>query len=212
MAVFVSVHVLLARPPLRARLVGVLGGPIYLIAYSAVSVVLLTWVVRALLHAPRMFLWGTPSWAYPFAICGSLLAFCLLGVGAALPNPLSVSLRSPTVYDPKRPGPLGWIRHPLLWGFSAWGVAHVPANGDWPSLILFLGAAVFGVVGAAAVERRRRRQLGADTWAHLTPGRGHWNQPATLGLACAVALWLLTALWGHQTLFSVDPLATLGIP
>lgn len=209
MAAFVFVHILMARPAVKVRCVEVVGRPAYLVIYSAVSVALLSWVVVALSQAPRTTLWVTPAWAYPFAIVTSFGAFCSIGVGATTPAPCSVNLRPQEGYDPDRPGVVGWLRHPLLWGLSAWGFAHVPANGDWPSLVLFLGAGVFGILGAGAVERRRRRQLGRAAWARLSPGRGHLDGRAVAGILLGSVLWLAMLLWGHQAAFAVDPLITL---
>ena len=123
------------------------------------------------------------------------------------PIPLSVAFRK-AGFDPDRPGTIGWVRHPLIWGLTLWGLAHIPANGDWPSLVLFAGSAAFGALGVFAVERRLKRRLGDGEWRRLTAGRGHVDRSSLMGAARGLGLWLLL-LALHPVLFNADPLAAL---
>ena len=205
MGVFVLSHVVLARSRLKPMLIARLGEPAYLAAYSTLSVALLGWVIWSVLTAERVFLWATPGWAYAFALAVSAASFVLIGIGALAPNPLSVAFRR-SPFDPDRPGVVGWVRHPLIWGLTLWGVAHIPANGDWPSLVLFAGSAAFGAAGALAVERRLKRQLGPGEWRRLTAGQGHIDRRSLLGAAFGLALWIVFLLL-HPILFYADPLA-----
>ena len=207
LVVFVVAHVLMARPMLKAGLIARVGERAYLVVYSIVSLVLFAWVLGALLRAPREVLWPTPSWAYGFAPGVSLASFVLIGIGVATPNPFSVSVRR-AAYDRGRPGVVGWIRHPILIGLGGWGLAHLPANGDWPSLVLFVGASAFAFIGVFTVGQRKRRRLGSEAFAHLEPAAGHWDRRATIGTAFGVAAWA-AFLWLHPMLFGVDPLSAL---
>jgi uncharacterized membrane protein len=202
---FVGSHVLVARTGLKGAIEARIGRAGYLFAYSALSLALLGWIVVALLRAERKSLWATPEWAHAFALVATALAFALLGAGAVTPNPLSAAfVRAP--YDPARPGLVGWTRHPIIWGFGLWGAAHAPANGEWPALALFAGSALFAVVGAAAVTRRLRRSMDAESWRRLQPGPGHPTARAALGAAAGLGAWA-AFLWLHPHLFGVDPLA-----
>ncbi len=203
MAVFLLSHVAIARTRIRPVLIERLGRRGYLTAYSILSVALLAWVIVALLESPRVWLWPTPGWAYPFALVVSAAAFALIGIGAVVRNPLSVAFRSKG-FDPERPGIVGWIRHPLIWGLGLWGFAHVPANGDWPSLLLFAGSALFALIGARAVDRRKKRHFGVLEWGRLTAGAGSLDPTALLGGGLGLALWAV-ALVLHPALFGVDP-------
>ncbi len=203
MAVFLLSHVAIARTRIRPVLIERLGRRGYLTAYSILSIALLAWVIVALLDSPRVWLWATPGWAYPFALVVSAAAFTLIGIGAVVRNPLSVAFRTKG-FDPERPGIVGWIRHPLIWGLGLWGFAHVPANGDWPSLLLFAGSALFALLGTRAVDRRKKRQLGVLEWSRLTSGAGTLDRPALLGAGLGLALWAV-ALVLHPVLFGVDP-------
>ena len=207
MGVFVLSHVVIARTRLKPALIERLGERAYLFTYSALSLVLLGWVIWALVTAERILLWPTPLWSYAFAAITSLVGFVLIGVGALSPNPFSVAFRK-SGFDPQRPGAIGWMRHPMVWGLALWGLAHVPANGDWPSLVLFAGSFVFGVTGVSVINRRLQRRYPPDDWQRMTAGRGHVDRNALLGVATGLALWAgLLAL--HPHLFGANPLAML---
>ena len=205
MGVFVLSHVMIVRTGVKPALIARFGERIYLASYSALSLALLAWVIRAVSTAERTHVWSTPDWAFGFAVVVSAAGFLLIGVGALVPNPLSVSFRK-AGFDPKRPGAIGWLRHPLIWGLTLWGLAHVPANGDWPSLVLFAGSAAFGLIGLFAVERRLKRRLGPEEWQRLAAGRGHLDRRSLLGAAVGLVLWLALLVL-HPYLFGVDPLA-----
>lgn len=206
-AVIVGSHVAIARTGLKPRLSRWLGAGGYLAAHSLLSLALLGWVIAALLRTPRVVLWETPPWAHGFALALVAAAFALLGAGAATPNALSISFRKG--FDPAKPGLIHWVRHPIIWAFGLWGLAHMPANGDAAALALFGGTALFSLIGALAVERRLRKQMGEAAWAAAAPrSETPARLPAgailggLLGLAAFIVLLRL-----HPILFGVDPLA-----
>ncbi len=206
MLAFLVSHVVIARSGLKPALVARLGERGYLVAYSLLSLALLAWVILAVLQAEPLVLWQlAPALTLPVALLGTLAAFVLLGAGSLSPNPLSVSFRKQG-FEPDRPGLIGWLRHPIIWGLSLWGLAHLPANGDWPSLVLFAGSAVFGLIGTWTTERRIQKRLGLDTWQALTRGKGSLDRRAILGGMLGVATWALMLVL-HPWLFRVDPWA-----
>ncbi len=203
MAVFVSTHVVVGRSRIRPALVRRLGEQAYLTIYSVVSLLLLAWVIWALLAADRVMLWSAPAWSYDFATVVAFAGFILIGIGSVVPNPNSVAFCK-TGFDPDRPGVVGWVRHPLILGLALWGLAHVPANGDWPSVILFGGTALFGVIGVVSFERRLKREIGEEEWSRQTSGRGHLDRRAVFGAAFGVVLWVAFIVL-HPVLFGVNP-------
>jgi uncharacterized membrane protein len=156
---FVAAHVLPARMGLRDRGVALWGERAYLAVYALLSVALLAWLISAAPRAPVIPLWSAGPAGYHFALTLMLPACVLLAGGAASPNPLSINF-GVSGYDPSRPGLVGVTRHPLLWGFFLWAVAHLIPNGDLVSLILFGGFALFALLGMVIIDRRKRRQLG----------------------------------------------------
>ncbi|QBX34740.1 hypothetical protein E4L95_05195 [Paracoccus liaowanqingii] len=46
-----------------------------------------------------------------------------------------------------------FTRHPQLWGFSLWAVAHLLVNGDVPSFVLFGGLLVWALLEMVLINR-----------------------------------------------------------
>lgn len=205
MALFVGSHVLIARTGVKAWTTAQVGRRAYLTLYSLLSIGMMAWVVIAILRAERITLWDTPAWAYPFAIFVTAIGFALIGAGAATPNPISVAFRGGTL-DPERPSIVGVFRHPIVWGLGLWGLAHIPSNGDWPSLFLFAGSALFAAIGTVALDRRYKRQLGVETWLTFAKTRPGIRRSELIGGLALLVLWL-GLLMAHPWLFNADPLA-----
>jgi uncharacterized membrane protein len=216
-AAFFASHIIPARPAVRRVLHARLGAAAYAALYSLVSLAILGWLIEAARNAPRVQLWDFELWqlwapnlVMPF-VC-LLVAFGLLA-----PNPFSIAGRGS--FDPARPGIAGIMRHPLLLAISLWAAAHMVPNGDLAHAILFGLLAVFGVVGMAALDRRRRREWGEAVWAErsaktslfpfsaLLSGRLRLSElaPNPVRLAAALALYL-SLLAMHPALIGVSPL------
>jgi len=63
-----------------------------------------------------------------------------------------------------------FVRHPQLTGVAVWGVAHLFANGDLRSLVLFGGLALWAVIEIASLNQRD----------------GAWEKPEPLPLAAEI--------------------------
>lgn len=217
LALFLASHAIPARPALKARIVGAIGRPAYLVSFNAVSILLLVWLIVAAGRAPYVALWDQQVWqrwvanvAMPFAI--------LLGVfGIGTVNPLSFGGRKEG-FDPDHPGIAGLARHPLLWAFLLWASVHLLANGDLAHVVLFGGFALLALIGMGAIDARNRRLLGQATWARLAARTsqvplaallsGRWrpqNGPTLWRVAVAAAIWP-TLLWLHPLVIGVSPL------
>jgi uncharacterized membrane protein len=207
--VFLASHSLPTRPAVRRRLVGAVGERAFQAVYSLASLALLAWLISAAQRAPYIGLWPPALWQWHVTLAVMPVAFVLIAVGLAVPNPLSVSLRrAPADWAPS--GLLRVVRHPLLWGLALWGAAHALPNGDLALVVLFGGLAVFSLAGIPVVERRRRRELGAARYAELAAARPGYRDLAAQGLAAALGLALFAGLLAlHPWLFGVDPLAPL---
>lgn len=214
---FLLSHALPARPALRRRLAGALSERGYLVLYSLLSVAALAWLVVAAGRAPYLALWSAAPWQWWVPNLAMPLACLLVAFGTATPNPLSFGGRT-AGFDPERPGVAGLARHPLLWAIALWAGMHAVPNGDLAHVLLFGGFAGFALLGMRAVDRRRRRQIGAEAWTRLArrtsfwPGAalvsGRWR-PATLpspGRLVAAALLWLALLVLHGPIIGVTPL------
>jgi uncharacterized membrane protein len=217
-AIFVLAHVLPTRPPIRGRLVALLGERVYLWAYSAVSIGLLYWLILAAGRAPALVLWGFAAWQawVPNLVMPVVVLLAVGGIGVA--NPFSFGGDSKAVFDPARPGITAVSRHPLLLAIALWALAHLVPNGTAAHVLLFGLFAAFAVFGMVMLDRRRQRQWGEARFAELArntslwPGEAWWRgragraldtlPPQRLAIAAVVYLGLLLL---HPLLFGVSP-------
>jgi uncharacterized membrane protein len=63
-----------------------------------------------------------------------------------------------------------FVRHPQLTGMAVWALAHLLANGDQRSLVLFAGLGLWAVVTMLSINRRD----------------GEWQKPEPLPLAAEI--------------------------
>jgi uncharacterized membrane protein len=222
LGVFLAAHMLPAVPRIRGALTGLLGARTYLALYSALSLALLTWVVLAAQRADTIVLWEPAPWQRWVPLVLMPFAIVLVVAGLTQHNPLSVTLRSGSADAP--PGSIVAVtRHPVLWGFLLWALAHIPPNGDLVALILFGGMALLAGAGMRLVDARTRRRVGAERWAALAATtsilpfsaviarrtRLRVDRPLAIATIVAVALYLWLILSGHEWLMGIDPLIGL---
>lgn len=165
MTVFLLTHAIPARPALRGRLVTLLGRRAYLIAYSAVSILVLAWVIGAAANAPYLELWPRADWQSLVPAVGMLLASVLAVFALTMPNPLSLGPKRD--FDPDHPGVAGFVRHPLLWAMLIWSISHMFPNGDLAHVVVFGLFALLSAGGMAMFDRRSRRTVGDAAWRQL---------------------------------------------
>ena len=140
--------------------------------YSALSLVLIGWLVSAAIRAPQPAALASRKLArgdLSLSSCRSRLWLLIAGLAEA--SPLSVLPYAPTDAAAE-PGHVASItRHPVLWGFLLWAVAHIPPTGHVRSADFFSGGmSLLAVSGMFALDRRAREKLGAERqWA--TNGR-----------------------------------------
>ncbi|WP_419908527.1 NnrU family protein [Hoeflea sp.] len=163
--VFLGAHALPARTGLRDALIERLGRRVYLILYSALSLVLLVWLIVAAVNAPHIALWPTSRASVAIALVLTAAAALLLSCGVTRPNPVSISFRGGNS-DPQNPGILALTRHPVLWAFFLWSVAHCIANGDVVGLFMFGSFAAFSIASRSRLEKRARLRLGEAGYAN----------------------------------------------
>lgn len=208
-AVFLFSHRMTNRPAFRARAEAVLGGPRgFTIAYSALSLVLLVWMVMAYRAAPTVLLWGQAPWMRWVPPLVMPVASVLAAAGLMAPNPFSIGPGA-RGYDPAHPGVLRLTRHPVLWAAALWAGAHIVPNGDAAALILFVPLLLLALAGPTMLERKKRRLLGGE-WQRLAaltskPSAAALSEigwkPVIVGLAAYAALLAL-----HQPVIGAWPL------
>ena len=210
-AAFFLSHSVPLRPPVRPWVQAHLGRTGFTLAYSALSLGVLAWLIGAAGRAPFVPLWGWAPWQahVPLAV---MLPVCLvLAFGIARPNPFSFGGARNDRFDPSRPGIVRWMRHPLLVALALWAGAHVVANGDLAHVILFGAFAVFAGLGGRLIDRRKRQEMG-EAWDRLRKAVAGapvfaWSISLAVVLRALAGLALYGALiWLHPHLFGVSPL------
>jgi len=210
-AVFLATH-FVPSTPLRGVLVRALGQWGYTAFYSLVAFAGIGWMVWAYGRAPVEPLWPGLRWL-PAPVLP--VAFVLLACGLFARNPTIVGAdRLLKSADPAR-AMIRVTRHPIMWGFLLWALAHIAARGDLKSLIFFGCFALLAGGGTLLMDRRKKSALG-DDWARfaavtsnipfaaILQGRNRfdareigWRNPA-IGLALYALLF-----WFHPALFGI---------
>lgn len=162
---FFLTHSIPVRPAVKARLVGMLGPRGFGLAYSALSLAMLTVLIRAAGAAPALQLWYQMGWHRHVAHLGMLAVCLILAFSIARPNPFSFGGAGNDTFDPDRAGLVRWTRHPILLALALWAGVHLLPNGDLAHVILFAVLGGFAIAGQALIDRRKRRDLGAAHWA-----------------------------------------------
>ncbi len=215
-AAFVGSHLVLASPAIRGRLIARLGANGYRGAYALLALVLLVLIGLGHREAMPQMLWYWP-WAVWVANILVPLGFILLIGGE--------STRMPALPDdpPRDGGPVrlplfkAIARHPVLCAIALWALAHLLANGDVGSVVLFGGLLALALVGMHTIDAKRRADPEANfhvveavtsrvPFAAMLAGRNRpifsWWDLARIG--GAVLAWLVV-LHVHQWLFGVYP-------
>jgi uncharacterized membrane protein len=122
---------------LRARLVTSLGEAGYKAAFSLLSLASLALLIYGYATAPLVQLWSPPEWTRWLAIVLMLPAFIFL-VAAYLPGRIRARLK-----------------HPFLVAVKTWALAHLLANGDLASMILFGSFLAYAVYDRIALKHRQ---------------------------------------------------------
>ena len=203
-ALFVGSHFLMSHP-LRSRIVKRAGEGGFLGLYSLVSLATFGWMIWVYSNAPvgehhwlpNDVIWGVSSFLTFLAAvfyCGSMIR------NPALPNPnpdagKALAARSPS-------GMFLVTRHPMMWGFALWGIAHILVAPRTDNFI-FIGSIVFlALVGAWAQQAKKMVALG-DGWRSWQTRTSYW--PRVLKLPrigwrlwfAGTAVWLI-ATWAHN--------------
>jgi uncharacterized membrane protein len=158
-AAWILLHVLVAgvfRPALAARL----GEQGFRGLFSLLSALSLGAMIWTYVQAPVVWLWPPSPTLNLVAALLMLPAFLLLATGLRPSNPtlagadLLLRDRLPIT------GITRVTRHPGLWAFALWAVAHMLANGDVATLLLAGAVLLTALNGMRSIDRKNRRRLG----------------------------------------------------
>jgi uncharacterized membrane protein len=180
LVLFLGVHTLTTQRELRAGVIASTGEGTYKIGYALVSLLGLALIVWGFAHY-RATGWidvWTPPTAFKHITVALMLPAVILVVASYIRGRIYTALK-----------------HPMLAGVKLWAAAHLLANGDLGSIILFgsfLGWAVFDRI---SLKHR------ADTGAPPIPVGGPGND--LIAVAVGIVAYLALAFAFHPVVIGV---------
>jgi uncharacterized membrane protein len=180
LALFLGIHTVPAQRELRARLIAALGEGGYKAGYALVSllgIALIAWGFAHYRATGWVDVWDPPK-AFKHITIALMLPAVILVVAAFMRGHIYTALK-----------------HPMLAGVKLWAAAHLLANGDLGSIILFgsfLGWAVFDRI---SLKRR------ADAGGPPIPVGG-WGNDA-IAVAVGIVVYLALAFAFHPVVIGV---------
>jgi uncharacterized membrane protein len=206
---FVGTHFLLSHP-LRAPIVGRIGEAPFLGLYSLVAAVTLGWVIVAFRAVgPEQPWWPVGDALWIIATLVMLIASILL-MGSLIGNPAMPNPGTPGAVPAEARGVFAITRHPMMWSFVLWGVAHIMVMPTLSNIILAKAIILLALVGAA-LQDRKKETLQPERWraweaktsywpfAAIASGRARFGGFRPHDLAGGLILWL-AATWAHTPL------------
>jgi uncharacterized membrane protein len=188
LVVFLGTHVFsMARQP-RAAVIRKIGEGPYKGLYSLLSlagIVLISVGYGQYRQAGYVPVWDPPVWTRHLALL--LVWFAFVFVAAAyLPGRIRRTLK-----------------HPMLAGVKVWALAHLLANGDLGSILLFGSILAWAVAARISVKRRDEA---VPHGAPVEPPAGLRND--ALAVAIGTIAYLAFVVWLHPLLIGVPVLPT----
>jgi len=177
---FFGVHSLTTQRGLRARVVASTGESGYKIGYTLASVAGLALVTLGFAKYRATGMWEV--WTPP-------IAFKHITVGLMLPAVIMVvaSYIRGRIYTT--------LKHPMLTGIKLWAAAHLLANGDLGSIILFGSFLAWAVFDRISLKHR------PDAGAPPIPVGGPTND--LIAIAVGVVVYLALAFAFHPVVIGV---------
>jgi len=177
---FFGVHTLTTQRDLRARFIASMGEGGYKIFYSLASIAglaLIAWGFADYRATGWIDVWNPPK-AFQHITVALMLPAVILVVASYIRGRIYTTLK-----------------HPMLAGVKLWAAAHLLANGDLGSIILFGSFLAWAVFDRISLKRR------ADPGAPPIPVGGPGND--LIAIAVGVVAYLALAFAFHPVVIGV---------
>ena len=192
---FVGLHFAMSHP-LRAVLVARLGEGGFAGVYSLASLATFAWMILAFRAAP---LWELPVWSgqdeVSWTIASALtIVATVLFLGSFARNPALPGMPIGDLATREPAGMFRVTRHPMMWGFALWALAHIIVGPTYRTLI-FAGSIGFLALVGAHLQDRKKEALMGEAWSAWQAKTSYWMRWRALPGA-GVVLWLIAlVLW-----------------
>ena len=160
---FDGIHFLISGTALRGKIVGSIGERTFQGLFSLMSLLGIVWLSRAYGQAEYVQLWAEPRAFRPVALIVMLIAFFLVVLAFASPNPTAVGGGALLTEKEPAKGIQRITRHPFLWGVALWSFTHLVLNGDLASVIFFGSFLILAIAGPFSIDRKRKKAFG-EAW------------------------------------------------
>jgi uncharacterized membrane protein len=180
LALFLGVHTLPAQRELRARAIAAMGEGGYKAGYALISVLgiaLIAWGFAHYRATGWVDVWNPPK-ALKHITVALMLPAVILVVAAFMRGHIYTTLK-----------------HPMLAGVKLWAAAHLLANGDLGSIILFGSFLGWAVLDRISLKRR------SDAGGPPIPVGGWGND--MIAVAIGVVVYLALAFAFHPVVIGV---------
>lgn len=176
---FLGLHLVPSIAGVRSGLVASLGENRYKGLFSLLSLATLALLIWGYGRAPFVEVWSPPAVGRHIATLLMALAFVVL-MGAFFPGRIKRVLK-----------------HPMLVAVKIWALAHLLANGDQASMLLFGGFLAYAVADRILVKRRGERM------PVQAEGRTHNDM---IAVVAGLALYFAFVFGLHEWLIGVPVL------
>ena len=183
LALFIGTHAFTMARGLREQVIGRLGEGGYKGLYSLVSLaglVLVSIGYDQYRAEDWVAVWDPPVWTRHLALLLNWAAFVMFAA-AYLPGRIK-----------------GALKHPMLAGLKVWATAHLLANGDLGSMLLFGSFLAWGVAARINVKHR---SVASQHGGPLAAPSGWRND--ILAVVIGTAAYLVFSIWLHPRLIGV---------
>ena len=181
---FLGVHLLrVVAPGFRLAMIDKFGENGWKGLYSVLSLVTLVILIWGYATAPVINLWFPPMGMNHLTTTLMLFAMICLVAGFLPAGHIATK-----------------TKHPIVLSIKIWAAAHLLANGDLASILLFVALLAWGVV--LRISYKRRVRSGETVLRPLVSAR--YDVFAVVG---GIVLWAVILLWLHELLIGVAPIA-----
>ncbi|NEU11635.1 NnrU family protein [Methylobacterium sp. BTF04] len=188
LVLFLGTHAFSMARGKRAQVIGEVGEGRYKLGYTVASLlglVLIGYGFHAYREAGYITVWDPPVWTRHLAVLLTLFAFIALA-SAYLPGHIRAK-----------------AKHPMLLAVKIWATAHLLANGDLGSILLF-GSFLAWAVTARISAKRRALSAGQVVAQHsgAVAAPAGWRNDA-IAVIVGVVVWFVFAKYLHPILIGV---------
>lgn len=180
---FLGTHMVrVLAPGMRAHMIGRFGEATWKGLYSVLSVVTLAILVWGYATAPVVSIWFPPTWTAHLAT--TIMIFAMICLVASLIPAGHIAVKT---------------KHPMVLSVKIWAFAHLLANGDVASMLLFLAFLAWGVI--LRINLKRRQAAGHVTLRPFVSAKYD-----ALSVAIGLVAWVVITLWLHEIVIGVAPI------